>query len=86
MLSAGLGIQGFSWAASPACTELETIVMNWMGKMIGLSDKFLPFQESEGDLKSNIGGGVILVCTFLVNAISIWHNRVMFYIIIGLGE
>jgi glutamate/tyrosine decarboxylase-like PLP-dependent enzyme len=32
MLSAGLGIVGFSWAASPACTELETIMIDWIGK------------------------------------------------------
>jgi aromatic-L-amino-acid decarboxylase len=32
MLSAGLGIVGFSWAASPACTELETIMLDWIGK------------------------------------------------------
>jgi aromatic-L-amino-acid decarboxylase len=32
MLSAGVGIVGFSWAASPACTELETIMLDWIGK------------------------------------------------------
>ena len=32
MLSSGLGIVGFSWAASPACTELETIMLDWIGK------------------------------------------------------
>lgn len=34
MLSAGLGIVGFSWAASPACTELETIMLDWIGRRI----------------------------------------------------
>ena len=28
-------------ASSPACTELETIVMDWLGMMIGLPDGFL---------------------------------------------
>ena len=36
MLSAGLGVVGFSWAASPACTELETIMMDWLGKEIAV--------------------------------------------------
>ena len=31
MLSNALGCVGFSWAASPACTELETIVLDWLG-------------------------------------------------------
>ncbi|CAG2060040.1 unnamed protein product, partial [Timema podura] len=40
-------------ASSPACTELETIVMNWLGKMIGLPEEFLHVRS---DSK---GGGVI---------------------------
>ncbi len=45
MLSSGLGIVGFSWAASPACTELETIVLFWLGKMLGLPKELLPFGD-----------------------------------------
>ena len=45
MLSTGLGINGFSWQASPACTELETIVMHWMGSMTGLPKFLLPFED-----------------------------------------
>lgn len=47
MLSAGLGIVGFSWAASPSCTELETIVLDWLGRMINLPKSFLPFTENK---------------------------------------
>ncbi|XP_034248097.1 aromatic-L-amino-acid decarboxylase-like [Thrips palmi] len=50
MLSDAIGCIGFSWAASPACTELETIVTDWFGKALGLPDDFL----SQGS-----GGGVI---------------------------
>ncbi|EEC03137.1 aromatic amino acid decarboxylase, putative, partial [Ixodes scapularis] len=32
MLSDGIGCVGFSWAASPACTELEVIMLDWIGK------------------------------------------------------
>ena len=42
-------------AASPACTELETIVLDWLGRMIGLPDQFLSFTEN------SVGGGVIQV-------------------------
>ena len=45
MLSAGLGTVNFSWAASPSCTELETIVLDWLGKMLNLPRTFLPFIE-----------------------------------------
>ena len=46
MLSSGLGIIGFSWSSSPACTELETIVLHWLGKMSGLHRSLLPFEET----------------------------------------
>lgn len=42
-------------AASPACTELETIVLNWVGKMINLPQGFLC------ESNDSIGGGVIQV-------------------------
>ncbi|HUV37349.1 MAG TPA: pyridoxal-dependent decarboxylase, partial [Patescibacteria group bacterium] len=50
LLSAGLGVQGMIWATSPACTELETQVLDWLAGMLGLPEKF----TSQGT-----GGGVI---------------------------
>jgi len=35
----------FVKAASPSCTELETIVLDWLGKAIGLPKEFLTFPE-----------------------------------------
>ncbi|MFO0827204.1 MAG: pyridoxal-dependent decarboxylase [Phycisphaerales bacterium] len=50
LLSAGLGVQGMLWATSPACTELETHVLDWLVEMLGLPARF----RSSGS-----GGGVI---------------------------
>ena len=50
LLSSGLGVQGMLWSTSPACTELETHVMDWLVAMLGLPEKFL---------SSSTGGGVI---------------------------
>ena len=50
LLSSGLGVQGMLWSTSPACTELETLVMDWLVAMLGLPPKFL---------STDIGGGVI---------------------------
>ena len=50
MMSSGLGVQGMLWMTSPACTELETHVLDWLVEMLGLPDKF----RSSGE-----GGGVI---------------------------
>jgi len=50
LLSSSLGVQGMLWATSPACTELETHVLDWLVGMLGLPEKFL---------SSSTGGGVI---------------------------
>jgi aromatic-L-amino-acid decarboxylase len=50
MLSAGLGVQGMLWATSPACTELETHVLDWLVDILGLPAEFA---------SSGPGGGVI---------------------------
>jgi aromatic-L-amino-acid/L-tryptophan decarboxylase len=36
-LSSGLGVIGLNWQASPALTELEALVTDWMRDMVGLS-------------------------------------------------
>jgi len=36
-LSTGLGVLGLSWQASPALSELEEVVTDWMRQMVGLS-------------------------------------------------
>jgi aromatic-L-amino-acid decarboxylase len=50
LLSAGLGVQGMIWATSPAATELETHVLDWLVDMLGLPPTFK---------SSSTGGGVI---------------------------
>jgi aromatic-L-amino-acid decarboxylase len=50
LLSAGLGVQGMLWAASPACTEVETHVMDWLVEMLALPERFS---------SRSTGGGVI---------------------------
>jgi aromatic-L-amino-acid decarboxylase len=37
-LSTGLGVLGLSWQSSPALTELEELVTDWVRQMVGLSD------------------------------------------------
>jgi aromatic-L-amino-acid decarboxylase len=39
-LSTGLGVLGLNWQASPALTEVEEVVTDWMRRMTGLSDEW----------------------------------------------
>ncbi len=50
LLSSGLGVQGMLWSTSPACTEVETRVLDWLIKPLALPEKFK---------SSSTGGGVI---------------------------
>ncbi|XP_037494344.1 tyrosine decarboxylase isoform X2 [Jatropha curcas] len=63
MLSTGFNIVGFNWLSSPAATELESIVMDWLGQVLQLPSCFL---------FSGSGGGVIqgttceaILCTLI---------------------
>lgn len=50
LICAGLGVQGMLWSTSPACTEVETVVLDWLADLLGLPGQF----RSGGP-----GGGVI---------------------------
>jgi aromatic-L-amino-acid decarboxylase len=50
MLSGALNVIGFSWVTSPAATELETVVLDWLARLLGLPEEFC----ADGR-----GGGVI---------------------------
>lgn len=50
LASSGLGVQGMIWATSPAATELETRVLDWLTEMMGMPEKFK---------STSSGGGVI---------------------------
>lgn len=39
-LSTGLGVLGLSWQSSPALTELEEVVTDWVRQMVGLPEAF----------------------------------------------
>jgi aromatic-L-amino-acid/L-tryptophan decarboxylase len=50
IVSTGLGTQGMLWQTGPACTEVETHLLDWMVDVLGLPERFL---------SGGAGGGVI---------------------------
>ena len=50
LLSSGIGVQGMLWLTSPACTELEMRMLDWLVEMLDLPKHFL---------STSSGGGVI---------------------------
>jgi len=51
LAAAGLGVQGMLWATSPACTEIESVVLDWLVDLMGLPETW---KTAVGP-----GGGVI---------------------------
>ncbi|MFC1859265.1 pyridoxal-dependent decarboxylase [Thermodesulfobacteriota bacterium] len=56
LLSAGLGVQGMLWSTSPACTELETHVLDWLVDMLGLPKKFKSDSSGGGVIQDSASG------------------------------
>ena len=50
LLSSAFGVQGMLWVTSPACTELEAHILDWLVDMLDLPKQFL---------STSTGGGVI---------------------------
>ena len=50
LLASGLGVQGMLWATSPAATELETQMLDWLAQLLDLPAGFR---------SGSAGGGVI---------------------------
>uniref|UniRef100_A0AAQ4P3E6 Histidine decarboxylase n=1 Tax=Gasterosteus aculeatus aculeatus TaxID=481459 RepID=A0AAQ4P3E6_GASAC len=53
MLADAINCVGFTWASSPACTELEMNVMDWLCKALGLPSFFLHYHPDSR------GGGIL---------------------------
>ncbi|EXJ92908.1 aromatic-L-amino-acid decarboxylase [Capronia epimyces CBS 606.96] len=48
LYSAAFTAPAFNWLCSPACTELETVVMDWLAQALGLPQEFLSSSASGG--------------------------------------
>ncbi len=59
LLSSGLGVQGMLWATSPACTELETLVLDWLVPALGLPEKFLSTKSGGGVIQDTASSAIL---------------------------
>jgi aromatic-L-amino-acid decarboxylase len=59
LLAAGLGVQGMLWATSPACTELETHVLDWLADMLALPEAFKSSSAGGGAIQDSASSGAL---------------------------
>ncbi|XP_063222969.1 histidine decarboxylase-like [Bacillus rossius redtenbacheri] len=69
MLANSMNCMSFAWETSPACTELEVVVTNWLGKMVGLPSEFLNTAEESK------GGGVLQNTTSEATLLTLLSSR-----------
>ncbi|CAA7403281.1 unnamed protein product [Spirodela intermedia] len=61
MLISGFNILGFSWITSPAATELEVIVLDWVAKMLKLPQHFLSSGQGGGVIQGTSSEAILVV-------------------------
>lgn len=61
MWSGALTNAGFNWICSPAVTELETVVLDWVAQMIGLPESYLSRGEGGGVIQGSASEAVVTV-------------------------
>lgn len=59
LVSSGLGVQGMLWSTSPACTELETHVLDWMAELLGLPERFRSDRDGGGVIEDSASGATL---------------------------
>lgn len=61
MLSAGINMVGFSWITSPAATELEMIVLDWLANLLKLPNDFLSKGPGGGAIQGTASEALLVV-------------------------
>ncbi|KAF2426266.1 dopa decarboxylase-like protein [Tothia fuscella] len=61
LYSAAFTAPAFNWLCSPAVTELETVVLDWVCGMIGLPDVFLSKGEGGGVIQGSASEAIVTV-------------------------
>mmetsp|Transcript_2039 Transcript_2039/g.13171 ORF Transcript_2039/g.13171 Transcript_2039/m.13171 type:complete len:510 (-) Transcript_2039:2125-3654(-) len=68
MLSATFNTIGFSWTACPAQTELETVVLDWLAKAMGLPECFHASNSNGGGVIQGTASEAVLVALLAARA------------------
>lgn len=74
LLSAGLGVQGMLWMTSPACTELEIMVLDWLARALQLPPHFLSDNKGGGVIHGTASETVVVVLVASRHKIAKVHN------------
>ncbi|HZN73374.1 MAG TPA: pyridoxal-dependent decarboxylase [Micromonosporaceae bacterium] len=74
---AGLGVQGMMWATSPACTEVETVMLDWLAQLLDLPDRFRAGGPGGGVIQDSASSATLVATLAAVHRASggTWRDR-----------
>jgi len=61
LYSAAFTAPAFNWICSPAVTELETVVLDWLAKLLNLSDCYLSTSHGGGVIQGSASEAIVTV-------------------------
>lgn len=70
LLSSGLGVQGMLWATSPACTELEEHVLDWLAEWLDLPERFRSTSSGGGVIQDSASSATLVALVAAVHRAS----------------
>ena len=59
LLAAGLGVQGMLWSTGPACTEVETTVLDMLAELLGLPEAYRSTSSGGGCIQDSASSAVL---------------------------
>ncbi|MCH9697963.1 MAG: aspartate aminotransferase family protein [Gammaproteobacteria bacterium] len=75
LLSAGLGVQGMLWLTSPAATELETHMLDWLIDALGLPSFFKSTESGGGVIQDSASSAVLCALLSARERSSQWQSN-----------
>ncbi|WP_326552921.1 pyridoxal-dependent decarboxylase [Micromonospora sp. NBC_01813] len=70
LVSAGLGVQGMLWTTSPACTEVETVMLDWLAQLLDLPDRFRSHHAGGGVIQDSASSATLVATLVAVHRAS----------------
>lgn len=65
IVSSGLGVNGMNWSTSPACTEVEMVMLDWFVELLGLPAHFRHADDGPGGGVLQDSASSSTLCTIL---------------------
>ncbi|WP_436793602.1 pyridoxal-dependent decarboxylase [Actinospongicola halichondriae] len=65
IISSGIGVNGMNWSTSPACTEVEMVMLDWFVQLLGLPDHFRHGVDGPGGGVLQDSASSSTLCTIL---------------------